>query len=84
MDQQYGISARAEADVQGNFTLRNVPKEGILTFSFGAGDRKSERKYLSMSTDVLIPREEPYEVLPGPTSIPVHQPMTRLTNRTRR
>ncbi len=63
LNRQYQITARAEADEQGNFTLRHVPLDGVVSFSFGVARGKSDRDLLGMSTDVLMPREAPYEVV---------------------
>jgi RNA polymerase sigma factor (sigma-70 family) len=63
LDRQYSLSLRAHADSEGRFVLHHVPLDGIVSFSFGVERGTTGRKFLSMSSDVLVPRDEPYEVV---------------------
>ncbi len=64
LNQRMRLNARASADENGEFTIENVPTEGELRFSFGVMGKEDrrDRSFLGMSTEVMVPREEPYEI----------------------
>ncbi|GMW00514.1 MAG: hypothetical protein AMXMBFR84_16510 [Candidatus Hydrogenedentota bacterium] len=64
MDQQYQISMSALADENGQFVLDNVPMEGTVSLSFGVRgiDGRRDRRFLSMTSNEMTPREEPYVI----------------------
>lgn len=63
LDRQYRIAMGSHADSDGLFVVHHVPLEGVVEFSFGVERGTTDRKFLGMSSDVLVPRDEPYNIV---------------------
>ncbi len=62
---EYSVNLGADGDQDGHFVIEHIPLEGSVEFSFGVrreeGGRR-DRSYMGMSTSIMVPREEPYEI----------------------
>jgi thiol-disulfide isomerase/thioredoxin/uncharacterized GH25 family protein len=63
LDRQYELNIHEKTNENGEFVLNHVPLEGILRFGINGNKRGQPRRFLPMSTDIMIPREVPYTLV---------------------